>query len=306
MIHIDRSSIPVPGIIQDDDFNEFIRVLLREKKFKENEPYLKPLSMGLKSLYRNKCGYCETGVSDAGSFLDIDHYRPKGKPNDDDSHPGYYWLGYEWTNLVPVCQRCNRHKHTHFPIRGVRITEPPMVNGLLDWEACHVNSDIHQREKPLLLHPEADEPDKHLIFLPNGQVNAREKSSRGEATIRICKLNREPLVTERRRLINKFYEGIFISLHEFKEEKIDEEKLWDELDKIFAKIKRAQEKHRPYSRLGRFLFEEFEAFFVYYLEKDFEDEKIYARIVKEAFKRFREHGTCRKQKTKPHPPSIIH
>jgi hypothetical protein len=168
------------------------------------------------------------------------------------------------------------------------------VNGQLDWEACHVNSDSHRREKPLLLHPEADEPEMHLIFLPDGRIKAKEKSSRGKTTIDICKLNRKTLVTERNRMINKFYEGLFISLHKFKENEIGEEKFWDKLDEIFEKIKEAQKKHRPYSRLGWFLFEEFEVFFVQRLGAEFEE--VYALIVKEAFERFREHGTCRKSK----------
>lgn len=297
MIHRDRNSIPKPKITQSDNFKKFIRNLLKEKKFIENRTYIEKLSNGLKSVYKNKCGYCETRIPEAGAIMDIDHYRPKGELKDDGSHPpGYYWLGYEWTNLIPVCQRCNRHKHTHFPIRGIRVNEPPQANGQLDWEACHVNSDIHRREEPLLLHPEADEPEKHLIFLPDGQIKAKEKSSRGKTTIDICQLNRKPLVTERHRMINKFYEGIFTSLHKFKENEIGEEQLWDKLDETFKKIKKAQEKHRPYSRLGWFLFEEFEGFFVQRLGADLEE--IYALIVREVFDRFRKRGTCRRKDKK--------
>jgi hypothetical protein len=42
-------------------------------------------------------------------------------------HPGYYWLAYEWTNLLPSCYDCNsfrRHgtmkagpgKNERFPV----------------------------------------------------------------------------------------------------------------------------------------------------------------------------------------------
>ena len=149
--------------------------------------------------------------------------------------------------------------------------------------------------QPLLLHPEADEPKRHLAFRPDGRVYPKDRSPRGEATIDICKLNRGPLVIERRRLVDKFYEGIFTHLFMFKEKEIEAAELWHRLDNVFEKMKRSCENHRSFSRLGWFLYEEFERFFVQRLRAEIDE--LYARIVGEAFKRFGEHGTCRKAGT---------
>ena len=53
-----------------------------------------------------KCWYVE--CRNPGADNDIDHYRPKSRVAEDRSHPGYYWLAFEWTNLRLSCQRANR------------------------------------------------------------------------------------------------------------------------------------------------------------------------------------------------------
>ncbi len=61
----------------------------------------------------DKCCFCESKVAhiDAG---DVEHYRPKGESKQTESDPvnklGYYWLAYEWDNLLIACQRCNRRE----------------------------------------------------------------------------------------------------------------------------------------------------------------------------------------------------
>lgn len=72
-----------------------------------------------------KCWYVECKSPNADN--DIDHYRPKGRVAEDKSHPGYYWLAFEWWNLRLSCQRVNRRrrdpeggetggKGDHFPL----------------------------------------------------------------------------------------------------------------------------------------------------------------------------------------------
>src|SRR5262249_38675962 len=81
-------------------------------------------------LFNGKCAYCESKftVSQPG---DVEHFRPKGRVVDDNfkpirvqhptkgeiEHPGYYWLAYEWKNLLPSCADCNR-----FRMHGARTT----------------------------------------------------------------------------------------------------------------------------------------------------------------------------------------
>ena len=66
------------------------------------------------------CAYCLTERP-----LDMEHFRPKGAIEGDDSHPGYWWLAYDAANYVLACTACNRdRKGTRFPLRAgaVRAT----------------------------------------------------------------------------------------------------------------------------------------------------------------------------------------
>src|SRR5690606_11272092 len=91
----------------------------------------------LAKTYLNKCAYCERLEK-----ADIEHYRPK-KSVLGEAHDGYYWLCYEWTNLLPSCVKCNRDgaKLTHFPILGNRVHLPTFsANGKIDLNLNKANS----------------------------------------------------------------------------------------------------------------------------------------------------------------------
>ena len=156
--------------------------------------------------FHNKCGYCEAPVVDGViRNPDVDHYRPargvteypsrqavrnrRGRP-----HPGYYWLAYEWTNLLPSCPSCNRPgnvggivgKWDFFPIAGVRAFRPV--------------ADIDKSEEPVLLNPWRDDPNDHLEFDIDLGVLAG-KTSRGIETVKILDLNRDGLTTARQEIL---------------------------------------------------------------------------------------------------------
>lgn len=57
----------------------------------------------LLELFHYKCAYCESRIEKC----EVEHYRPKGRV-DGSAHPGYYWLAYEWENLYPSCESCNK------------------------------------------------------------------------------------------------------------------------------------------------------------------------------------------------------
>src|SRR5262249_14198650 len=84
---------------------------------KFNDALWGELKFHLCELFHGKCAYCESRVR-ASYGGDVEHYRPKGKVDEDNSHPGYYWLAYNPSNLLPSCALCNqaRGKMTHFPI----------------------------------------------------------------------------------------------------------------------------------------------------------------------------------------------
>jgi uncharacterized protein (TIGR02646 family) len=61
------------------------------------------------------CAYCGTDIEDAG--IDVEHFRPKGKVLGDETHRGYWWLAYEFTNYVLSCTVCNQKlKKNRFPM----------------------------------------------------------------------------------------------------------------------------------------------------------------------------------------------
>jgi hypothetical protein len=145
----------------------------------------------LKNVFAGKCAYCESVIT-AGFYGDAEHYRPKGKVThlgtvvsvNGAAHPGYYWLAYHWKNLIPSCQLCNTEaKGTEFEVE---------VNYLLD--AQLEPDDLDKLEQPRLLHPYGPEdPEDFLVFTEFGGIAARDRHPRGEATIRICGLDREDL-----------------------------------------------------------------------------------------------------------------
>lgn len=150
--------------------------------------------------YHNKCAYCERLCK-----ADVEHYRPKKKVNGDNKHEGYYWLCYEWTNLLPSCVKCNRDggKHNHFPIIGRRIYTPKFLkNGNLNLDNNKAKNKPLRIERPYLLHPEIDKPEDYFKFDldANGdgiRIIGVDKDGRGVKTIEICSLNRQELRLER-------------------------------------------------------------------------------------------------------------
>lgn len=162
--------------------------------------------------YFYKCAYCERITK-----ADIEHYRPK-KEVKNIKHDGYYWLCYEWSNLIPSCVTCNREgaKHNYFDIFGTRVTEPTFINGGSDLDLFQnnaANSPLID-EIPGLLHPEIDDPTQYFHFdvdkknLKDGirlkpASTGDQNEQRSLSTIKICKLNRQELRIDRVRVVVK-------------------------------------------------------------------------------------------------------
>lgn len=161
--------------------------------------------------YLNKCAYCERLEK-----ADIEHYRPK-KSVHGETHDGYYWLCYEWTNLLPSCVKCNRDgaKLTHFPILGNRVDLPTfLANGKIDLNLNKANSKPLIDEQPCLLHPEIDRPELFFKFELDSsgegiRLEGIDPEGRGNKTVEICKLNRQELRLHRQReVIDPFIEAV--------------------------------------------------------------------------------------------------
>lgn len=144
--------------------------------------------------YYTKCAYCEMHCK-----AEIEHYRPKLGVAEDNTHSGYYWLCYEWSNLLPSCRYCNTEggKGTKFPINGYRVTHPPVdAAGKLESIKCIAKNDPLILENANLLHPEIDDPTTFLGFESDPEkkgikIIGVDAQQRGSETIRICNLNRE-------------------------------------------------------------------------------------------------------------------
>lgn len=160
----------------------------------------------LYSAFHHKCAYCEGDFS-AHAPTETEHYRPKAKVTEgriEVAGDGYYWLAYEWWNLLPACHYCNTHhtdarsgrKHqgklNEFRVRGPRVTMPAP-------DPASWRSQL-SAEEPLLLNPYDDEPGEHLTFDPDtGLPVPLNGSERGSETITVCDLDRVSL-NERRLL----------------------------------------------------------------------------------------------------------
>jgi uncharacterized protein (TIGR02646 family) len=145
----------------------------------------------LRKAQHDKCAFCESKITHV-SYGNIEHYRPKmgfqQQREDPICPPGYYWLAYDWDNLLLACECCNNSgkdygKGNLFPL------EDPGARAL---DHSH---DITQ-EKPLLLHPAKDDPAEHLVF--NGaDISPKNGSKRGDATIKTLGLDRSELFERR-------------------------------------------------------------------------------------------------------------
>jgi uncharacterized protein (TIGR02646 family) len=159
----------------------------------------------LDRLFGGKCAYCEV-VIEASHPTEVEHYRPKGGLKDEngelvlvkkgsaaEEHGGYWWLAYEWSNLLPSCIDCNRRrahgeasekggKADIFPVQGFRATKPGE----------------HLNEVPMLLNPcDPDfNPAEHFEFLKDGTL--KPKTERAVVSCRLLGLNiREKAVARR-------------------------------------------------------------------------------------------------------------
>ena len=139
----------------------------RARIIEDNQQRWTALRQAFEEASFDKCWYTE--CKSPGADNDIDHFRPKGRVREDRTHPGYYWLAFDWKNMRLSCQRANRPriapgapvaggKATHFPLlpTGVRARAP---------------GDDLALEHPALLDPTEPGDPVLLTFRPNGEID---------------------------------------------------------------------------------------------------------------------------------------
>lgn len=213
------------------------RAAFKFKSYKADE-----VKRRLEELFHGKCAYCESFYASQAP-VDVEHYRPKGSVEGEPNHPGYWWLGMEWTNLLPSCLDCNRRRKQRAPqgISNLSLLYKATQSGKKDSfpiRGRRADDEGQQldAEEALLLDPTRDDPDKHLVYwlgddkagglvLPRGKDGAApggvrlaavgapvqvaanaaadDLSVQGAVSIQVYGLNRLRLVQERARLLQR-------------------------------------------------------------------------------------------------------
>jgi uncharacterized protein (TIGR02646 family) len=197
MIKINRT-LPAPRKLQLDGFKARKKLIRDYKKDPSSYTKANPGFTINESIYRHptvktalidmqseKCCFCEANVK-ATSDGDVEHFRPKKAIFDQKQNglkwPGYFWLSYEWSNLMFSCQNCNqREKKNHFPLRSEKTRANPRKMN------C-------SKERPLFIDPSdpKDNPAKYIGF-KGGIPVAINGNLRGYTTIKRLGLGRSSL-----------------------------------------------------------------------------------------------------------------
>lgn len=112
------------------------------------------------------CEYCEVSETDTGGELTIDHFKPQSQNGDDEEE-----------NLVYCCFRCNLYKGDY-------------------WHA-----ELNQTR---LFNPRTDKRADHFWLSESGVLFALTETA--ELTIKLLRLNRQPLITKRQQDFQKLEE----------------------------------------------------------------------------------------------------
>ena len=158
----------------------------RKFEFKSHIYNAKSVKDALLKAQHKKCCYCESKFFPT-SYGAVEHFRPKGavkqKQGQSPQYPGYYWLAYDWDNLLVSCERCNTsHKGNLFPLAVQKR------------RAWNHHGDIAE-ERPLFVNPAQEDPRRHIRF--RGEV-AIPVTNRGRETIQGMGLRRDDLEEARR------------------------------------------------------------------------------------------------------------
>lgn len=203
MIFVDRSSVSRPRFLDSPDVRKVYQLaedffdLPASKRGQRRFPFDAKLLAhpelrdALSELFHNKCSFCES-VMTWTIPENVNRYRPIYQTIELDGTifpDHYWWLMFDWDNLIPLCTECVRACGTRFPILGPRASYGARGDELL-------------AEQPLLLDPCRDRPDEHLVYTPDGLVVSSTRP--GQVTIEVFNLNRSALVDARQKVYKRY------------------------------------------------------------------------------------------------------
>lgn len=140
------------------------------------------------------CCYCETRL--VGTFGEIEHFRPKdgyvqNKADKTLHKPGYYWLAYEWTNMLVACGVCNNKKMNYFPIEKKDIRDNAIKERRIEIESPYIINPYETSDEEIA---------KQLGFIGALEIGLTKK---GFYTVSCCGLNRPSLTKDRYIMLSK-------------------------------------------------------------------------------------------------------
>lgn len=262
----------VPAVLQNEAYRRLVAQSLIERGahvFKSDTYGHESVRTALDEIYKSKCCFCETDTS-AGATLQVEHFRPKAKVTGAANHPGYFWLGYQWSNLLLACSSCNNRKRNNFPVTGRRVLEPPVrADGTLDEAQCLITNPDLVAENPQLVNPETDlDPMRHFRFLSNGRIESR--TPEGEATIEKCNLNRGGLVKWRKKVYDNVFNKFLKNFERFSQARINEDQLKTRLLAVIEDdlVSYINDDESQYLEFAKTCWKEFEPFFIERFQAD--------------------------------------
>ena len=215
MIKIDRGSPPANNILDEEKtemLNQIEELVEEGKPWSKKKFYLWKKDDKVKPFLfkeqHGKCCYCEWSLHNKMES-DVEHFRPKAEVSEAEKHSGYWWLVYDWDNLLISCANCNRlFKKASFPLKD-------------ESKRAYKKGDNLSKEEPLLINPLKENPENFIGYnLPNEgescfMIKAVGKCERGRKTVEFTGINaREPMekrakLFKRLQSLKKFFEQSF-------------------------------------------------------------------------------------------------
>lgn len=169
---------------QKSDFEGHEAEYLKDKSFIITAAYKSPVvRKTLTERQFNKCCFSEAKFS--GDNSHVEHFRPKAYVETTNPkgklYPGYYWLAYEWSNLM-LCKgiiNCS-YKRNFFPL----IDEAKR-------NRTHKDNFV---EESVLIDPSTEDPRNHIGFY---KEEIRPRTERGRETIQLLGLREATLAESR-------------------------------------------------------------------------------------------------------------
>jgi len=269
MVHVEKDYTTPPNALTDSKWNDLKKSVLSEKNNHKakSECYRDTTLDSLVVLYSGKCACCERSF---GYELQVDHYRPKKArqyKNKTYNHSGYYWLTYEWSNLIPLCSSCNQSKSNYFPLKN----KSKRVSSHTHKDAYNPKQ-LYSLEQPLLINPEIElYPEKYFKYLPNGKVEGRAEE--GKEMVKLYKLNSRTKIRERRIVIEHFRKNIRSAINEYLDSnnKEKESELKGDLKHTFRDIIEKGRKDNEFSLLHLYIRNYFKIFITDYFPVEWQN-----------------------------------